>query len=209
MFNPIEPEDIREHRRLWTAMLLHHIVNLHKGRVPGIRSSAADFTRHVAELPTPRSCGLTQAHVDAMEGLADLALGQGNKQERRDFVQNAFAKTPTIHMPQLGEGYPPEWLNMTWLREGPPDDLKPRPRRPPPGQEGAGGDVKGTANAGTIGWGSEAARPRPAANRASVMMGSYTIMILGLLLLAVTLFVFRRGRRNTKPRRRFRVWDVV
>ena len=104
-------------------------------------------------------------------------------------------------------------MNLTWLNEGPPDYLKPRPKRPsggPSEENGFNREKEKPAVGDTIVKGGVAVTANRAANRAAVMMSSYTIMLLGLVLLAITLFVFRRrGRRNVKPRRRYRVWDVV
>ena len=57
----------------------------------------------MAKLPNPNACGLTKNHIDAMDGLSDIALGRGNRSERLRFVEEAMENTAVLNMPTYKE----------------------------------------------------------------------------------------------------------
>ena len=185
-YNPILGDELKEYVRNWTGMALEHITHLHKGLIPGIRSPPNEFSKEVAEIPNPRVCGITQAHVDAMNGLGDIAFGRGDRAERFAFVEEAMRRTPTIVMPTLDN----------------PNPIQKNSGLPPSGQQIVE-DLKKKVKI-----------RREGASNYSLMMGSYTIMIFGLLFVTLSFYTYRRvslgrtGRRGGRPRR-YRVWDVV
>ena len=102
-FNPLVEDKLNEYVRNWTGVALEHISNLYKGLVPGIRSPEGVFSEEVAKLPNPNACGLTKNHIDAMDGLSDIALGRGNRSERLRFVEEAMENTAVLNMPTYKE----------------------------------------------------------------------------------------------------------
>ena len=199
MFNPIEKSVLQDYVRNWTGAALEHITHLHKGLIPGIRSPPNEFSKEVAEIPNPRVCGITQAHVDAMNGLGDIAFGRGDRAERFAFVEEAMRRTPTIVMPTLNS--PVSTTPSAAIGTATPPALQ----------------TGGKDTAGQLGVNDRlfiGTTKAKVPSTYSLMMGSYTIMIFGLLFVTLSFYTYRRvslgrtGRRGGRPRR-YRVWDVV
>ena len=198
-YNPILGDELKEYVRNWTGMALEHITHLHKGLIPGIRSPPNEFSKEVAEIPNPRVCGITQAHVDAMNGLGDIAFGRGDRAERFAFVEEAMRRTPTIVMPTLNS--PVSTTPSAAIGTATPPALQ----------------TGGKDTAGQLGVNDRlfiGTTKAKVPSTYSLMMGSYTIMIFGLLFVTLSFYTYRRvslgrtGRRGGRPRR-YRVWDVV
>ena len=226
-FNPLT-ENLEEYKRNWTGMILEHITHLHKGLVPGIRSPDNEFSEEVASMPIPSACGLTQSHIDAMNGLDDIALGRGDRAERLAFVEEAMRTTPVLEMPTLddlkkfeelssppvpevasGEGSPEEVkIKVPSVAER-QEEKKAKPfvvRETNPAPLEVVEDIKRKV---------EIRRKVPSAS-SSVMLGSYSTMLFGISFLMLAFLVYRRyslrrhgGRHRSGRQRRYRVWDVV
>ena len=198
LLNPIGEAQLNEYLTRWTRLALEHISLLYKGLVPGIRSPEGVFSEEVAKLPNPNACGLTRNHIDAMDGLSDIALGRGDRSERLRFVEEAMRTTPTLILPELPNENLQHMTSSAGFQQ-----------------------MEGTKTAGSLegrklprdeGKDGNSISNRVEPKGASfLMMRSSTIMLFGLLLLAVALVVFRKQqrRRASKPRRRYKVWDVV
>ena len=228
LFNPDGAENLGNYVRNWTGMALEHITHLHKGLVPGIRSPDNEFSEEVASMPIPSACGLTQSHIDAMNGLDDIALGRGDRVERLAFVEEAMRTTPVLEMPTLddlkkfeelssppvpevasGEGSPEEVkIKVPSVAER-QEEKKAKPfvvRETNPAPLEVVEDIKRKV---------EIRRKVPSAS-SSVMLGSYSTMLFGISFLMLAFLVYRRyslrrhgGRHRSGRQRRYRVWDVV
>jgi len=199
LFNPVEEEEKREYTRKWTAAILEQISLLHKGLLPGVKSPKDKFSRQVAELPKPNACGLTKNHVDAMDGLADIALGRGDRQERLNFVRDAIESTPTLAFPELPSPPPPA--------------AAPTPVAAPISVElGKTEDIAVELNLDLKEKKREGRPATTAAAAAATTMQSFTTVLFLLFLATAALFVYSRVKRHQSRRsrpRRYRVWDVV
>ena len=187
--------------------------------VPGIRSPDNEFSKEVASMPIPSACGLTQSHIDAMNGLDDIALGRGDRAERLAFVEEAVRTTPVLDMPTLDD------LKKFEELSSPPvpkevkikvpsvaerqEEKKAKPfvvRETNPAPLEVVEDIKRKV---------EIRRKVPSAS-SSVMLGSYSTMLFGISFLMLAFLVYRRyslrrhgGRHRSGRQRRYRVWDVV
>ena len=134
-----------------------------------------------------------------MNGLGDIAFGRGDRAERFAFVEEAMRRTPTIVMPTLNS--PVSTTPSAAIGTATPPALQ----------------TGGKDTAGQLGVNDRlfiGTTKAKVPSTYSLMMGSYTIMIFGLLFVTLSFYMYRRvslgrtGRRGGRPRR-YRVWDVV